>query len=369
MRKELHQYPELSGEEVETAARIKGFISKFYSEAQFIENIGGNGLVAIFDYGEGKTVMIRCELDALPISEENEFEYKSNFEGVSHKCGHDGHMAIVAGLIFNLKEKPPQSGKVVLVFQPAEETGFGAKAMWEDERLANLNPDYAFALHNIPGKPMGSVITTPKFFSATVQSLAVNFKGKECHASEPENGINPTAVITQILTQLEALNNQNPKDEEFALLTPVHVKIGERNYGISPASGEVHLTLRTWSVEGMKFLEKEVESILKEKSGKADVEFKFKWLEYFPATLNDDWCANEVKNAATEAGMDLIEQETPFRFGEDFGWFSQHTKAAMFGLGAGINTPALHHADYDFPDEIIENGITMFSNLIYQALR
>ncbi len=158
LRKDLHCNPELSGKEKNTSAKIKNFISQFNPD-EVISNIGGNGIAFIFKgKEEGKTILFRSELDALPISEQNDFEYKSSVENVSHKCGHDGHMTILSGLASLLKNKKPDRGKVVLLFQPAEETGEGAAKVLEDKKFEQINPDYVFALHNLPGYPAGSVV-------------------------------------------------------------------------------------------------------------------------------------------------------------------------------------------------------------------
>lgn len=132
LRKELHRYPELSGVEVETAKRIRQFVEAHHP-TKIIENIGGNGLAVIYEFPKaGTTITIRCELDALPIQEINHFYHQSTAAGISHKCGHDSHMAIVAGLVFWLKEQAFQSGKIVLLFQPAEETGQGSNCHHSD---------------------------------------------------------------------------------------------------------------------------------------------------------------------------------------------------------------------------------------------
>ena len=154
LRKELHQYPEVSGSESATAQRIKKFIETHHPTT-IIDKIGENGLAAVYEFSKsGPSITIRCELDALPIQEENTFSHQSKNKGISHKCGHDGHMAIVAGLIFWIKEQKFKSGKIILLFQPAEETGQGAYQIIEDSRFQKLNTDYIFALHNIPGEPL-----------------------------------------------------------------------------------------------------------------------------------------------------------------------------------------------------------------------
>lgn len=369
LRKDLHQHPELSGSEAMTAQRIKAFISSHYP-AKVLDKLGGNGFAAIYEFSApGPTIAIRCELDALPIEEENQFEYKSVNSGVSHKCGHDGHMAIVAGLIFWIREQSFDTGKIILLFQPAEETGQGAYAVLKEERFQNLEIDYFFALHNIPGEPMQSIITMDRGFSAEVQSFALKIKGRESHASEPEQGINPAEAISEMVLALSQLNVPDPQNEAFALLTPVFINMGQKSYGISPANGELHYTIRTWSPEKMVHLKSEIEAVFGKFCGPKGLTFEVDWFEYFPASQNDDECNRIIREAAQRNGLELIKRSYPFKFGEDFGWFSRNYKTAMFGLGAGLETPALHEPDYDFPEELIETGIQIFGGIISQILQ
>lgn len=368
LRKELHKHPELSGQERQTAHRIRAFI-KDNSDAEIIENIGGNGLAVVYAYSDkGPTVVIRCELDALPIKEVNTFDYKSVTKGVSHKCGHDGHMAIVAGLIFRITKQSFPSGKIVLLFQPAEETGHGAYTVINDKKFKALNPDYIFALHNIPGEPLNTVLVVKKHFSATVQGLAIYLTGKVSHASEPENGINPALAIATIISELSTLNVKDTHNKKFALLTPVHLNIGQQNYGISPGSGELHYTLRTWTDSEMERLKARVSTILNRICEMYKLQYTTAWVDYFPTVINNSSCNELIVKAAKTNGFELKEQPHPFKFGEDFGWFSKTYKTAMFGLGAGIASPALHNADYDFPDKSLKTGMSMFTSILEQLL-
>ena len=369
LRKALHQNPELSGYELRTANRVRCFIEKHDKMAR-IENIGDTGLVAIYDYpNDGQSIMIRCELDALPIQEENQFSYKSKTEGISHKCGHDGHMAIVAGLTFWLKTQPFDSGKIILLFQPAEENGKGALQVINDKKFKTLKPDYIFALHNIPKYPCNSILVMNNGFSAEVQSFIIYVTGKESHAAEPENGTNPAMAIASIIEGVAGLNKPNQDDESFSILTPVHINMGQISYGISPACGELHYTARTWSQETMSTLKALIESIVKITCIKHELKYEVKWLEYFPASANDNNCNNIITTAAEENHFKIIERPFPFKFGEDFGWFSREHRTAMFGLGSGLDSPALHNADYDFPDEILETGIVMFKSIISNIMK
>jgi amidohydrolase len=369
LRKELHQHPELSGEEIETAQRIKKFLTN-YPPAKVIEGIGGHGLAAIYSFGgDGPVIMIRCELDALPIEESNLFEYKSGVQGVSHKCGHDGHMAMVSGLIFWIKKQTFGHGKIILLFQPAEETGKGARAVIEDDRFKELKPDYVFALHNIPGEPLNTIIRLQDNFSSTVQSLGILLKGKESHASEPENGINPALAISEIIAQFDLLNVLEPKKNNFALLTPIHIKMGQIAYGISAGSAELHYTIRTWNEREMEKLKSVINKFLTKVCSQNNLKFETGWFDYFPASVNDPFCNELILKAAETNNFKIKEKPQPYKFGEDFGWFSKKYRSAMFGLGSGENSPALHNPDYDFPEEIIPTGMAMFTSIIEQILK
>ena len=368
LRKELHRYPELSGQESETAGRIKKFIEK-HDNTKIIENIGGNGLAVIYEFSNnGPNIVIRCELDALPIEEVNDFEHRSLNSGISHKCGHDGHMAIVAGLVFWLKEQDFKKGKIILLFQPAEETGTGAPDVLNDNRFSELNPDYMFALHNIPSQPLHSIITLNGNFSSTVQSVAIQLKGKESHSAEPEHGVNPALCIAELIQKLDKLNNNDPAKEDFRLCVPIYSSMGVKSYGISAGFGEIHYTLRTKSKEEMERLMQDLEHILLEVCPKYNLPHTAKWFDFFPTVVNDEICNQIVMETAKACNYDIIKKNTPYKFGEDFGWFSEKYKAAMFGIGAGLQSPALHQTNYDFPDEILETGMTMFKGFIKRIL-
>jgi len=368
LRKELHSHPELSGEEHTTAKRIIQFV-KGYQPTHIMSNIGGAGVAVIYEFGAcGPSVMIRCELDALPIVEENNFPHQSKNKGVSHKCGHDGHMAIVAGLSMWLRESEFKKGKVVLLFQPAEETGKGAAKVMEDDRFIELAPDYIFALHNLPGQKKKSLLVKPGYFTATVQSLCIQLKGKKAHASEPENGLNPALAAAEILQLLATYAEPDFQSAQFTLLTPICIHMGEKTYGISPENAELHYTIRTWSQLQMKYLEEKIKGTVKKVAQKYQLNSDINWFEFFPTSNNVKECVDLIEKVAHREGVELIENPASLKFGEDFGWFSSSYKSAIFGLGSGEHHPALHHSDYDFPDEIMDTGLSIFKGLISEIL-
>lgn len=170
LRKALHQQAELSNQEVATAKNIVLFMANLQPD-DLITHIAGTGIAVCFGKkNSGKTVLFRCELDALPIAETLILPHGSCQSGVSHKCGHDGHMAILAGVAQFFSRNRPGVGRVILLFQPAEETGEGANNILNDVKFTDLQPDYVFALHNVPGYPLAKVLIKPDTFCGTNQT-------------------------------------------------------------------------------------------------------------------------------------------------------------------------------------------------------
>jgi len=363
-RKELHRYPEVSGNEHETAKRIATFLAKT-SPDLLIESLGTTGIAALYNGSKpGKRLLIRCELDALPITEIGKNEHQSVHHGVSHACGHDGHMAIVCGLAAELGNHRPEFGSVVLLFQPAEENGHGARDILNDPRFDDIKPDWVVALHNIPGVEMGQVIVKTGTFTPAVNSILIKLKGKTAHAGEPHHGVNPALAMADILQELMTWPVPDISNPHFCLVTPVYAHMGEKAYGVSAGEGEVHITIRSLTNDGMRALEEKAEETVRRIAQKHKLSVELSWTESFFANMNDDKMVQWIAESAVTEELELTCKSTPFGFGEDFGLFTDRYPGAMFGLGAGFDTPALHNPDYDFPDELIPIGIRVFSRLI-----
>lgn len=365
IRRYLHQNPELPEREFGTAQYIAGQLSEL-GPSRLLEGVGGAGVIAIFDSGrEGPSVLFRSELDALPIQEANEFEYRSNKEHVSHKCGHDGHMATLLGLAAAVSQDPPRTGRVILLYQPAEEIGAGAERVLEDPRFEGLYPiDYAFAFHNLPGFSLGEVLVRKGPFTAAVQSLIIRLEGKTSHAGEPENGINPALAIADILQTTRKMSIPEPEAEDFAILTPVYVNMGDLAYGVSAGYGEAHLTIRTWTEEAMRRLSARLMQYLGDLALSHGLRLETEWTNVFRTNRNEEEAVDIIQQAAEDCGFTVTPTTHPFKWGEDFGAFTQRFRGAMFGLGAGTDCPALHNPDYDFPDELLQYGLRMYKRIM-----
>lgn len=362
LRKHFHQNPELSGFEFETAKTIAAFLKK-YNPDELLENLGnGTGIIAIYNPEKEvkQTIMFRCELDALPIQEINDFDHQSNFDDISHKCGHDGHMTVMCSLAKKLSTQKMKHTKVILLFQPSEENGEGAVAIYNDERFKKLNPGKVFALHNLPGFDHHGIVVKNHTFTCAVNSIIIKLHGKTAHAGEPENGDNPALAIAEIINEFNKKIQPDPKKEKFSVLTPIFLTMGTEDYGISAGYGEVHYTFRRAANSEMKELEEELETIARIAAANYNLKPEISWTQRFSANENDPEIVDIVRQAAKNANFKLIERDVPFQWGEDFGIFTEHYKGAMFGLGSGKNTPNLHNPDYDWPDEITETGAEIF---------
>lgn len=368
LRKKLHRCPELSHEERETAEMIREFMAPLEPD-EVIADVGGHGLIFVFEGREpGPGVMFRCELDALPIAEINDFGHRSTKPEVSHKCGHDGHMAMVCALGVILAGNRPPKGRVLLVFQGAEETGKGATAMLADPKFSPYIPDYAFALHNLPGHAMGRVLVKPGAFCCASRGLEVILDGKTSHAAHPEDGISPMKAMAEIISGLDQLSRPEGTGPDFQLVTVVHVRLGEAAFGTAPGQARVMATLRTEKNETMDQLVRDALDLSQRSACKHGLEVRFQWHDIFTATSNHPEAAELIGQSARKLGMDLEVMERPHRWSEDYGGFTAICRGAMFALGSGERTPQLHNPDYDFPDELIHVGARLFWDLLEELL-
>jgi amidohydrolase len=367
IRRILHANPEVSNVEFETQKRIVNFLEN--ETTATVQNLGQTGVIATFNTNIiGPTIMIRGDIDALPIIETNTFEHASTVAGISHKCGHDGHTTILMGLAKVLSEQNGTKGKVLLLFQPAEENGTGAEAVLQDPIFDKLPIDYVFALHNLPGYNLHEIVVKDNAFTANVKSIILKMTGKTAHAAEPEQGYNPSMAISEILAFADKMTHNKPEESDFFLMTPIYATLGDLAYGISAGYGEVHFTIRSWDTHLMAKQSASIVAFMEETCNKYKLKSEISWSQVFHANLNNPEAVSYIRKAAKRENYSIVERPYPFRWGEDFGLFTQRYKGAMFGLGAGKNTPALHNPDYDYPDEITETGIRMFYQIIQEIL-
>lgn len=351
IRRELHGLAEPPGQEKRSAAYIADLLKKC-KPTRLLEGVGGHGLLAEFSGAEpGPRVGLRAELDGL-----------AEDQGARHGCGHDGHMALLCGVALSLAESPPKRGSVVLIFQPAEETGRGAAAMQADLRWSQIGLDLVFALHNLPGLPLGQVALRPGDMNMASTGLEVRITGSASHAAQPEKGRSPVSALVRLLAGMSALA------EKGGLLTLTHARLGNEGYGTSPGEALLQATLRAPGDAALASLRERAEDLIRRAAADEGLGYHIQWPEPFAATYNHPHATDLVNRAAKDMGLDSYKPEQPFRWSEDFGRFTKKTPGALFCLGAGEKHAPLHAAGYLFPDGLLEIGLRLWLAIIDQAL-
>lgn len=359
-RRELHRYPEISNEEERTAQRVVDFLADT-GPSEVLIGLGGHGVAMVFDGAEpGPTILFRSELDALPIEELPEIPHRSAAPGKSHMCGHDGHTTILAALARQFGRCPPARGRVVLMFQPAEETGNGAAGVVADPRYEKIRPDFAFSLHNLPGTPLGHVRLKPGVVNCASRGMRIVLEGKTAHSSMPETGTSPMLAVSRLMPALAKLGGGSFHDDDFAMVTVTHASMGEPVFGIAPGHAEIRATLRTRLDERMAGLCAAAETLVREAAEVEGLRHTVDYHEIFVASLNAPEAVEHLRAALDAEGISHDEELLPMRASEDFGIFGHSSKSAMFFLGAGVDRPSLHNPDYDFPDDLIAIGSRIF---------
>jgi amidohydrolase len=368
LRHRLHAAPELSGQEGETARLIAGALRALAPD-RIVTGLGGHGIAAVFSGSTpGPSLLFRCELDALPIEEKSDLPYRSARPGKGHLCGHDGHMAILMGLARDLAARRPERGRVVLLFQPAEETGAGAAEVLSDPKFETVAPDYAFSLHNLPGLPLGHVGLIPGPVNCASRGMAVTLSGKSAHASEPENGTSPMAALARLMPALTALGHGTTAERDFALVTITHAEMGARAFGIAPGEATLYATLRTLTDDRMAALANAAETLIRDTAAAEGLRLEITWHDIFAHCENDAQATAIIARALDALGLPHDGRGLPMRASEDFGRFGHRARAAMLFLGAGEDHAALHNPDYDFPDALIPRGAAILARIARDML-
>ena len=353
LRHALHEAPEVSRREVRTAAIVAAQM-KAAGADQVLCGLGGNGVAAVFDSAApGPTVCLRAELDALPITEAAHMSPRSRVEGAAHLCGHDGHMTMLVGAMRALAADRPSKGRVVALFQPAEEDGSGAAAVAADDRFKALQVEMAFALHNKPGLPLGAIAATPGPTTCASRGMRLQLNGRTSHAAEPEMAVSPMRALSDLMPALEGLRcGHDPSEDGFAMVTITHVHMGAEAFGITPGEGTLLATLRTRDDAAMAGLVAQVEALVARHAGY--IPHTITWEDVFVAMTSSQAATEILLRAAASLGLSRAEGILPIRGSEDFGGLGAPERILAF-IGSGEG-PSLHAPDYAFPDTLIPIG-------------
>lgn len=356
LRHDLHAHPEIGFELPRTSKLVADRLRGMGLDPRV-----GVGVTAVIpSTNDGPTIALRADMDALPILEQNGFEYASRSLGAMHACGHDGHTTILLGAAKVLCEQPELlPGPVKLLFQPAEEIVAGAAAMIRDGALENPQAEAIFGLHGWPGIPLGSIGIREGAMMASSDSFDAVIKGKGAHAAHPDGGVDPIAIAAHIITAW-----QTAVTRRFPATNPVVVTVTKFEagtaYNIIPQEATISGTFRTLSSE----IRERVPDLLLEVAngicGGFGAEFEFSLVRGTEVTVNDPRLAQYVAQIAGEERVRWI--QAPSMGAEDFGQFAQVVPGCFFWLGLG-DRPFCHSPDFDFADEAIEIGVQMFVDI------
>ncbi len=372
-RRYLHSIPELSFNEIKTSKFISSKLTEWGIKHQ--TNIAKTGIVAQIKGNKGnssKTIGLRADMDALPIEEPNNFEYKSIHKGASHKCGHDGHTTLLLGAAKYLSENPDFDGTVNLIFQPAEEGGGGANEMIKDGLLKKFPMSQVFGMHNWPDIPKGKFSICSGPIMAAVKTIQIKIIGRGGHAAMPHQTIDPIIIGSHIVNALQTISSRTIDPIETIVLSITQFHSGT-THNIIPDEVFLEGTLRTFSIDveekAINRIKEITDNIGKSFLAKSEVLI----FDGYPTTINSK---NETdiasKIAAEIVGKENVESNMkPIMGSEDFSFMLNNVPGAFIFIGQGDqnhNKPC-HHAEYDFNDEILSLGTSYWVKLVQHLLK
>ncbi|MGV3491003.1 MAG: M20 aminoacylase family protein [Devosia sp.] len=366
-RRDFHTHPELQYDVHRTAARVAELLGTFGVD-EVVTGIGRTGVVAVIKgRGPGKTIGLRADMDALPITEKTGKPYESATPGKMHACGHDGHTAMLLGAAKYLAETRNFDGTAVLIFQPAEEGGAGARAMLEDGLVQRFGIEEVYGMHNMPGLPSGSFGMRAGGIMAASDSFEIVIEGEGGHAAFPHNTVDPVLIAAHMITALQSIVSREIDPMKSAVLSVTMMQAGEA-FNIIPQKVKITGTVRTLD-EGIRdYMEERLRGvavgIATTFGGKAEVNYR----RGYPVTVNSpDQTDYAAQIAAQVAGEDRVDAEADAKMGgEDFSYMLQARPGAYIFLGNGPSSE-LHSDTYDFNDEIIPVGVSYWVKLVEGA--
>jgi hippurate hydrolase len=367
-RRHLHQNPELGRDCYKTAEYIQERLKEF-GITEIHAGYASTGIVAIIE-GQtlGRTIGLRADMDALPITENTGMPYSSKNEGVMHACGHDGHTTMLLGAARYLSETRNFSGRVALIFQPDEEATGGAEVMVEEGILEQFKIEEVYALHNIPGHDVGVMYTRPGPIMAGADSFNVEIRGKGGHAAYPHEVKDPIVAAVSIAQAFQTIVSRNniPSDDLVISITQVHSGTTDN---VIPETAFLNGTVRTFDLSVQEMVINRMEKIISGFSISFEVDAKFNYEKGYPPTINHEEKTNFAIEVAKEVcGSDKVLTSVGKEMGaEDFSYMLQKRPGAYLFMGIGEGA-GLHNPNYDFNDAAAPVGASFFARLIEKAL-
>ena len=365
-RRDFHRHPELLFDVQRTAGIVAEKLKQFGCD-QVETGVGRTGVVAVINgRGPGRGIGLRADMDALPITEATGLPHTSTKTGLMHACGHDGHTAMLLAAARHLAGSRNFNGRAVLIFQPAEEGGTGAAEMLETGFIERFGVDEVYALHNLPGLPVGQFAIRPGTMLAASDAIDITITGKGGHAAAPHLAIDVVLIAAEIITGLQSVVSRSINPTDAAVISIPFVRAGDA-FNVLPETAQLHGTMRALAPALLDRLETRVRKIVEQTAemhgGHAEVAF----LRDSPATINCEagfaHALNVARMVAGSGNVDAVCE--PLMVSEDFAYMLDKRPGAFIFLGNGDSAP-LHHPAYEFNDAAIPFGASWFAGLVEQ---
>lgn len=366
-RQHIHANPELSFDCHETAAFIEARLREF-GITEIHTGIAKTGIVAIIEgQGAGPTIGLRADMDALPIIETTGAAYASKVTGRSHSCGHDGHVAMLLGAAKYLAETRRFSGRVALIFQPAEEDGGGGEVMVQEGIMDRFDISQVYGIHNSPNTEFGKFVTAPGPLMAAVDTLYVTVTGRGGHGATPHETVDPIVAAVGMISAMQTIVSRNTSAIDSLVVSVTQVQAGTAS-NIIPDKAWFAATIRSFAPEIRDMAERRIREILAGHAAAYGVEIEIDYDRGYPPTVNNPEKAAFAAGVAAEvAGADLVDANADREMGaEDFSYLLEARPGAYLFLGTGPGA-GLHHAAFDFNDEAAPIGASFFATLVERA--
>lgn len=367
-RRTLHRYPETAFEEVKTAAFVAEKLKEMGIEVH--TGIGGTGVVGVLKSGDSDRIIgLRADMDAISLTEANDFEYCSQVPGKMHGCGHDGHTTTLLGAAKLLAESKDFNGTVCFVFQPAEEPGKGAPAMLKDGFLERFPLQEFYGIHNEPTLPAHHVYTRVGGIMASEDNFTIKIHGKGGHASSPQNGVDPLVIASQIILALQTIVSRNVAPNEKAVVSCTEI-FSDGGHNAIPSNVTILGDTRSTTPEIQKLIEERMREICIGTCEMNGASCEFTYTHEFRPTINDKKCTEYLMQSATKiVGSDHVIESKTWMGSEDFGAFLEQIPGAYFFLGGAVaenlsDRIPLHNSNFDYNDEILETGAKIYAQIV-----
>ena len=376
-RRELHAHPELGFEEHYTAQRVVESL-KACGVDSVHTGIGKTGVVATIrgrSDTQGRLIGLRADMDALPMTEQNDFAWRSTRAGLMHGCGHDGHTAMLVGAARYLAETRQFDGTAVLIFQPGEEGFAGAKAMVEDGLFDRFPVDSVFAMHNWPQMRPGTVGVNPGPMMASADRVTIEIAGKGGHGAHPYQTVDPVLVAAHIITAVQSIVSRNVRAIDSAVISLCAMQAGDLGaFSVIPGQATLVGTVRTFNPEVQAMVERRLNEVCSGVALGLGATAHVKYERIYPATINTQSEAHFAADVAQRlVGHEHVDRSMdPSMGAEDFSFMLQVKPGAYLRLGQGaengVGSCFLHNARYDFNDEVLPLGAALHASLIEQGM-